>query len=74
MALYCTKPAIIEQQQTVPSTLLVNQPVPEWKGGSVRDAIHYAADSHAAAQACEEDRSRIRKTQGTGTDERKKNP
>jgi hypothetical protein len=37
--------------------------VPEWKGGSIRDALRYAVDSNEAAQRCEEDRARIAKSQ-----------
>lgn len=61
LALRCSAP--VEIKATVPAPLLVNQSVPAWKGGTVRDALHYAAESNAADQACEDDRTRIRSTQ-----------
>lgn len=63
MALRCQQ-TVVEQTNTVPAPLMVPQQIPAWqKGGTVRDALHYAVDSNAAARMCEADRAKIKKTQ-----------
>lgn len=62
VAFQCQK-VTVQPRQTVPAPLLVNHPVPEWKGKTLRDALEYAVDSNDAAMRCEADRSNIRQTQ-----------
>ena len=62
VAFQCAK-VTVQPRQTVPAPLLVNHPVPEWSGKTLRDALEYAVDSNDAALRCEADRSSIRQTQ-----------